>query len=64
MKWWFQVFYKHTTSVILEFPCKIEILGPFHNQVLLILTKSSKSKNHVVHEQFKVKRSSKQHMPD
>ena len=34
----------------LAFACKTETLGSQHNHALLILTKSSKSKNQVVHE--------------
>ena len=35
----------------LAFACKIETLSSLYSHALLILTKSSKSKNQVVHEQ-------------
>ena len=35
----------------LAFACKTEILGSLYSHALLILTKSSKSKHQVVHEQ-------------
>ena len=35
----------------LAFACKTETLGSLYSHALLILTKSSKSKNQVVHEQ-------------
>ena len=35
----------------LAFACKTETLGSLYGRALLILTKSSKSKNQVVHEQ-------------
>ena len=35
----------------LAFACKTETLGSLYDHALLILTKSSKSKNQVVHEQ-------------
>ena len=59
----FRVFHKHTTLAVmpllaseafwtnLAFTCKTGTLGPLYSHALLILTKSSKSKNQVVHEQ-------------
>ena len=35
---------------VLAFACKTETLGSLYSHALLILTKSSKSKNQVVHE--------------
>ena len=47
---WFQV--QHSPFwVNLTFACKTETLGYLHSHALLILTKSSKSKNQVMHEQ-------------
>ena len=47
---WFQVqHYPFWTK--LAFACKTETLGSLYSHALLILTKSSKSKNQVVHEQ-------------
>ena len=37
--------------ITLAFACKTETLGSLYSHVLLILTKSSKSKNQVMHEQ-------------
>ena len=47
---WFQVqHYPFWTN--LAFTCKNETLGSLYSHALLILTKSSKSKNQVMHEQ-------------
>ena len=40
-----------TNSAKLAFTCKFETFRPLYNHASLILTKSSKSKNQVVHEQ-------------
>ena len=46
---WFQV--QHSPFwANLVFACKTETLGSLYNHALLILTKSSKFKNQVVHE--------------
>ena len=48
---WFQVqHYPFWTN--LAFACKTETLGSLYGHALFILTKSSKSNNQVVHEQF------------
>ena len=47
---WFQV--QHASPYTnLAFACKTEILSSLYSHALLILTKSSKSKHQVVHEQ-------------
>ena len=47
---WFQV--QHSPFwTNLAFACKTKTLGSLYSHALLILTKSSKSKNQVVHEQ-------------
>ena len=49
MNLWFQVQHSFYTNWV--FACKTETLGSLYSHVLLILPKSSKFKNQVVHEQ-------------